>query len=84
MCNNNKNIVVECPHCKIPVIIDKLNCAIFRHAVYKKNNKFINPHTGLKTMNSLMKKNLLYGCGNPFKIIIGEDNKIEVEKCDYI
>ena len=27
---NITNIVVECPHCKEPVLIEKINCCIFR------------------------------------------------------
>lgn len=39
------NLVVECPHCKQPVLIEKLNCCIFRHGVSKKmENKLIPTH----------------------------------------
>ena len=31
---NITNIVVECPHCKEPVLIEKINCCIFRHASF--------------------------------------------------
>jgi hypothetical protein len=29
----NENIIVICPTCKEPVLIEKLNCCIFRHAI---------------------------------------------------
>ena len=25
--------IVECPHCNEPIIIEKLNCGIFRHGI---------------------------------------------------
>ena len=39
-------LIVECPHCKsyIYILKKEINCKIFRHGVYKSNNKQINPH----------------------------------------
>ena len=31
------DFIVECPHCKNPVLIEKLNCCIFRHGILKHN-----------------------------------------------
>lgn len=36
--------VVTYPHCNGFIIINKINCSIFRHAIFKKNGKQINPH----------------------------------------
>jgi hypothetical protein len=33
-----KMLIVKCPHCNESVIIEQINCAIFRHGVYKINN----------------------------------------------
>jgi hypothetical protein len=42
----SKNIIIiTCPHCQLLVEIEEINCAIFRHAVLKKTNKQINPHS---------------------------------------
>lgn len=37
-------INIKCPHCGEPVLIEKVNCGIFRHGVYKKTGKQINSH----------------------------------------
>ena len=75
--------VLVCPHCKELIIIKKINCGIFRHGVLKKNNKQIAPHATKSVCNYYIKKNLIYGCGKPFKIIT-QDNIIVIESCDYI
>ena len=39
------DVVVECPHCFTPVLIEKINCGVFRHGTLKSNRKQINPHS---------------------------------------
>lgn len=82
----NNNIkdqpVLECPHCKEYIIIEKLNCGIFRHGVFK-NGRQVNPHSSKDICDNLFNKNLIYGCGKPFKITFVDD-KFIVEICDYI
>lgn len=75
--------VVICPHCKDYVLIDKINCAIFRHGIFKHNGNQINPHTSKDLCDKYVKNNLIYGCGKPFKIVIVNDT-IDTEICDYI
>ena len=75
--------VVICPHCKESIIIEEINCAIFRHAVLKINNQQINPHSSKDICDSLIEKKLIYGCGKPFQII-KNNNKLEAVICDYI
>ena len=75
--------VVICPHCKESIIIEEINCAIFRHAVLKINNQQINPHSSKDICDSLIEKKLIYGCGKPFQLI-KKDNKLEAVICDYI
>jgi hypothetical protein len=87
----NNNIVI-CPNCNEPVIIEKLNCGIFRHGIVKRTGQNINPHASKKTCEKLINKNLIYGCGKPFKIIINQlqsgdsvvNTCIQVQTCDYI
>jgi hypothetical protein len=78
------DIVVICPHCKEPIIIEKLNCCIFRHGTFITNGKQINPHLPKKYCEILINKKLIYGCGKPFKIIKNENNEFEGIICDYI
>ena len=66
--------VIICPNCYEYVLIQELNCGIFRHG-YDKDMNPISPHASqveceLKTF---------YGCGKPFRII-----GPEVVKCQYL
>ena len=40
------NIYIQCPHCEqyMELVKKEINCAIYRHGVYK-NNKQIDPHS---------------------------------------
>ena len=75
--------VVICPHCQESIIIEEINCAIFRHAVLKINNQQINPHSSKDICDDLIEKKLIYGCGKPFQLI-KKDNKLEAVICEYI
>ena len=83
------NLVVECPHCKYPVLIEKLNCCIFRHGVNKQNGKQIDPHSSKELCDDYIKKDLIIGCGKPFKVVPNVNSKDNDDKfiaivCDYI
>ena len=83
------NYVLEpCPHCSEPVIIyfKDFNCKIFRHGVYKKDLKILDPHSSEEKCNMLKEKDLIFGCGKPFKLIKNEkyNEKYQLVKCDYI
>ena len=82
-----ENILVKCAQCNDLIIINKkdFNCKIFRHGVYKKNNKQIDPHLNKEECDRLFKEGLIYGCGKPFKLLMDvEEGKFWTEKCDYI
>lgn len=74
-----EQLIVICPHCNDPVIIEELNCCIFRHGVKKDSYQPINPHAPKHVCDYLVENNLIYGCGKPFKVI---NEKAEI--CDYI
>lgn len=78
-----KEFEVKCPHCEEYIIIEQINCAIFRHGVFKNNFIQINPHLSKNECDELIKNNLIYGCGKPFKIILENNVWISVI-CDYI
>ena len=91
--NNDIHLIVKCPHCEEFVLIEKLNCCIFRHGIIIKTGKQMNPHESKEICEELKRKNLIYGCGKPFKIVLKKDsNKNEndneknysTEICDYI
>jgi hypothetical protein len=79
----NENIIIHCPHCNDPIIIEQLNCKIFRHGVFKNDNIQINPHATKIECENYITNGLIYGCGKPFKIIEFY-NDYHVEVCDYI
>jgi len=81
--NNNCNIISVCPHCKDYVLIEQLNCKIFRHGSIKLTGQQIPPHSNKQICDYLYKNNLIYGCGKPFEIIIN-NNSLETRVCDYI
>lgn len=72
-------LILECPNCKLLVIIEQLNCKIFRHGVYKDSWQNINPHMSKEDCDKLVNLNLIYGCGKPFRI---EENMAYI--CDYL
>ena len=80
-----KEIYVMCPHCSFPILIMKkeINCAIFRHGVFKSNGKQMDPHTSQKVCAELKRCNLIYGCGKPFQLI-RPCRKYYAIACDYI
>jgi hypothetical protein len=71
--------IINCPHCNMYVIIEQLNCGIFRCGIYKEGYKQIDPHLPKIECESLILQNKIYGCGNPFQI---KNNIVTV--CDYI
>jgi len=77
------NIVIECPHCNQSVLIEQLNCRIFRHGILKHNGTQINPHSPKDSCDHYVKNDMIYGCGKPF-IIKGNAPNLIVEICDYI
>lgn len=80
----NKEFEVQCPHCKEYVIIEQINCAIFRHGIYKNNYIQINPHLPKNNCDELVSNDLIYGCGKPFKIEKNNNNEWIAIICDYI
>jgi hypothetical protein len=74
-----------CPHCNETFIVSKkdINCAIFRHAVYRHNMMPINPHEKKEICESLLEQGKIYGCAKPFKIL-QKNEEYTTEICDYI
>lgn len=77
----SNSYMFSCPHCDATIIVNKgeVNCRIFRHGILKQNNKQMDPHSPKYYCEMLVRNNLIYGCGKPFKF-----NEDYVEKCDYI
>lgn len=78
-----ENLIVTCPHCEDNILIEKINCAIFRHGVFRSNMMQIPPHLPKTQCDELFEKRSIYGCGKPFRLVCN-DNKYEAEACDYL
>jgi len=74
----------ECPHCKclIEVSKDQINCRIFRHGVFKSSLEQINPHSSKEECDEFVRKELIIGCGKPFRLT--EDDPPVAVPCGYI
>jgi hypothetical protein len=78
------DIVVSCPHCEAPILIEKLNCHIFRHGTFISNGHQINPHSPKEECDHYVSNNMIYGCGKPFRIIVNENKEYIAIICEYI
>ena len=45
---NKTPLIVNCPHCNEFIIIEEINCKIFRHGVFKNTRIQIDPHSSKK------------------------------------
>jgi hypothetical protein len=78
-------LVLECPHCQDLVFIEKkdINCAIFRHAIFKNSFEPIPPHSSKEHCDDLLDRKLVYGCAKPFQLVF-ENNTFTAKICDYL
>ena len=79
-----KDIVVSCPHCLNPILIEQLNCKIFRHGTFIANGNQMNPHETKEVCDYFVANNMIYGCGKPFKIETSKDAVLVAVVCGYI
>ena len=75
--------ILVCPHCNQLIIIEKINCAIFRHGIFKESGKQVDPHSSKDLCEYYIREKIIYGCGKPFRVIL-LNNEIKTEICDYI
>jgi hypothetical protein len=78
------NKIVLCPNCDEPILIEELNCCIFRHAILKETGEQINPHSSKDICDFLYISEKIYGCGKPFKIEVLVDGSFKALACEYI
>ena len=75
---------VVCPHCQCIVIIESINCGIFRHGVVKATGEQIPPHSSKEVCDELVRQGAIYGCGKPFRIVSTGQSQLAAEVCEYI
>ena len=74
------SLIIPCPHCTITILVEQLNCRIFRCGILKSNGNQIDPHFNKLECDRLYTHNLIYGCGKPFCIDMSGNPVV----CDYI
>lgn len=84
MSNDLEDVYIECPYCNIRIMILSFNCCIYRCGVYKNNGIQIPPHSSKEICDELTTKDLIYGCGKPFRLIVNNGTILSIEKCEYI
>lgn len=70
-----------CPHCKGTIIVDEINCGIFRHGAWKKTGQQIPPHASKEDCEKWSEN--AWGCCKPFQIV-KENNVWIIRVCEYI
>jgi len=65
-----KMFQVTCPQCQGLVIIEEneVNCAIFRHGVFRNSGQPIPPHSKLDQCQRWVENNEIWGCGAAFSL----------------
>ena len=75
--------IVKCPHCNEFIIIEKINCGIFRHGIIKSTLKQMESHLPKDKCDQLKERNMIFGCGKPFQILM-VNGEMVIQICDYI
>ena len=75
--------IVKCPNCQVEIIIEEINCRIFRHAVNKATGEQMNPHASKAECDDAVSKDTVYGCAGPFMLDLSGNEWVAVS-CDYI
>ena len=78
------NLIVTCPHCGDPILIEQLNCCIFRHGTLIASGRQIEPHSPKELCDFYVATNKIYGCGKPFAIVRNANNELVAVVCGYI
>jgi hypothetical protein len=75
--------IVKCPNCQVEIIIEEINCKIFRHGVNKATGEQMNPHASKAECHEAISKDTVYGCAAPFILDLSGNEWVAVS-CDYI
>ena len=78
------DLIVYCPHCSEPILIEKLNCCIFRHGILIASGRQIDPHSPKELCDFYITNNKIFGCGKPFQVKRDINQLFFAEECEYI
>ena len=51
------------------IVIEQINCGIFRHAVWKETMEPVHPHATQEQLEEWLRTEKIFGCGKPFRLI---------------
>jgi len=68
---------MNCPHCDIPIMIEEINCGIFRCGIVKESGEQLPSHLPQGECEKMIP--YIWGCGKPFEYYIDG----YLIKCDY-
>ena len=74
--------IVECPHCNMGIVVDALNCGVFRCGVWKDTGLQINPHMSEDECRDAIGN--VWGCSKPFRIYTDASGVSRTTTCGYI
>ena len=85
---------LACPNCGVSIVIETVNCGIFRCGIYKLSKQPIDPHAAKPTVDRLLEEKSILGCGQPFQLMVfplddlgepsGKQTKNRLIKCGWI
>lgn len=58
--------------------------SLFRHMIYKKNNRQVSPDTSQSVYDDLIKRKHVTGCYKPYMLYKKEDGSVSTMKCSYM
>jgi hypothetical protein len=78
--------ILSCPNCGVGIIIESVNCGIFRCGAFKNGLQQIDPHAEKETVERLIANDEIWGCGQPFQLLTFplDDVKTRLVKCGWI
>ena len=74
--------VLECPHCRISLVVEALNCGIFRCGVRRDTGAQIDPHMSEEDCRAVLGQ--IWGCSRPFRVTLDASGVMRAAPCAYI
>ena len=78
---SSNTVIVTCPHCDEYIVIQEINCNVFRHGAFKTTGEQIPPHSSKEACDEYALKQEIYGCGKPFSI---DKVTLVAKPCEYV
>jgi hypothetical protein len=77
-------LTVTCPHCQAYVVIEAINCGVFRHGMFILSGTQMPPHASQSECEAHILNKTIYGCGKPFCVQRTAQGAYETRICGYV